>query len=187
MTQLPPCPPTSTIAMKVAPQAPKGLYLYGGKGCGKTILQDIFLRSLPEGTHINEALNVKEVCRALWSRGVTTLITPNCRQNDLYGAGFNREAFEVSIPDLAEPRELCASHQRGDPFADQSGAAETYGADWRGAEWLCRGELCLRDPRGAMEQEPLSVRCLGRRHQVLASWSLRTSSPARLAVHSSRP
>ena len=31
------------------PNAPKGAYLYGGCGCGKTILLDLFFRSLPEG------------------------------------------------------------------------------------------------------------------------------------------
>lgn len=31
------------------PNAPKGAYLYGGCGCGKTVLLDLFFRSLPEG------------------------------------------------------------------------------------------------------------------------------------------
>jgi len=43
---------------------------------------------------------MKELCKALWSRGVTTLFTSNYRQNDLYGEGFNRAAFEDFIPDL---------------------------------------------------------------------------------------
>jgi len=145
--------PPPKIPMMAAPQAPKGLWMYGGNGCGKTILLDIFFRSLPDGfpvvrvhwhefqrdvfrltskrktspdenlfdsaaleiakncsvlllddvaiTHINEALNIKELCKALWSRGVTTLFTSNYRQNDLYGEGFNRAAFEDFIPDLA--------------------------------------------------------------------------------------
>merc|ERR1719265_1010339 len=32
----------------ITPTAPKGLYLYGMSGCGKTALLDMFLRSLPE-------------------------------------------------------------------------------------------------------------------------------------------
>jgi len=31
------------------PNAPKGAFLYGGCGCGKTVLLDLFFRSLPEG------------------------------------------------------------------------------------------------------------------------------------------
>jgi len=31
------------------PNAPKGIYLYGGCGCGKTVMLDLFFRSLPEG------------------------------------------------------------------------------------------------------------------------------------------
>jgi cell division protein ZapE len=31
------------------PNAPKGAYIYGGCGCGKTVLLDLFFRSLPEG------------------------------------------------------------------------------------------------------------------------------------------
>jgi len=144
----PPKPP-----MKAEPQAAKGLYLYGGSGCGKTILLDIFYRSLPEGfpvvrvhwhefqrdvfrltgrakkapgenlydsaaveiagsakvllldelwiTHINEALNVKEICRALWARGVTTIFTSNYQQKELYKDGFNYAAFEDFIPEMA--------------------------------------------------------------------------------------
>lgn len=145
--------PPPKLPMVAMPQAPRGLWMYGGNGCGKTVLLDIFFRSLPEGfpvvrvhwhefqrdvfrltskrktspdenlfdsaaveiakncavlllddvgiTHINEALNMKELCKALWSRGVTTLFTSNYRQNDLYGEGFNRAAFEDFIPDLA--------------------------------------------------------------------------------------
>jgi protein AFG1 len=148
-----PAVPPPKLPMMAAPQAPKGLWMYGGNGCGKSILLDIFFRSLPEGfpvvrvhwhefqrdvfrltskrktspdenlfdsaaleiakncsvlllddvgiTHINEALNMKELCKALWSRGVTTLFTSNYRQQDLYGEGFNRAAFEDFIPDLA--------------------------------------------------------------------------------------
>merc|ERR1719401_1342336 len=31
------------------PNAPKGAYIYGGCGCGKTVLLDLFFRSLPDG------------------------------------------------------------------------------------------------------------------------------------------
>jgi len=142
------------VHMKAKPQAPKGLYLVGGSGCGKTILMDMFYRSLPANfpvvrvhwhefqrdvfrltgrskahanenlfdsaalaiapkckvllldevwiTHINEALNVKELCRALWARGVTIIFTSNYRQSELYHEGFNRAAFADFLPDLAE-------------------------------------------------------------------------------------
>merc|ERR1712050_203727 len=66
------------------------------KNCSVLLLDDVGI------THINEALNMKELCKALWSRGVTTLFTSNYRQKDLYGEGFNRAAFEDFIPDLAE-------------------------------------------------------------------------------------
>ena len=64
------------------------------KNCSVLLLDDVGI------THINEALNLKELCKALWSRGVTTLFTSNYRQQDLYGEGFNRAAFEDFIPDL---------------------------------------------------------------------------------------
>jgi len=41
--------PTAAKAEVPKPNAPKGLYLYGGCGCGKTVLLDLFFRSLPEG------------------------------------------------------------------------------------------------------------------------------------------
>lgn len=43
--------PAPPLAPRVAPQpnAPKGAYLYGGCGCGKTVLLDLFFRSLPDG------------------------------------------------------------------------------------------------------------------------------------------
>merc|ERR1712154_128554 len=43
--------PIPTVVQPPAPKpkAPKGAYLYGGCGCGKTVLLDLFFRSLPEG------------------------------------------------------------------------------------------------------------------------------------------
>jgi len=40
-------PMTKVVALPM-PNAPKGVYLYGGCGCGKTVLLDLFYRSLPE-------------------------------------------------------------------------------------------------------------------------------------------
>ena len=146
-------PVKAQVPMKPEPQSVKGLYLVGGTGCGKTILLDMFYRSLPAGfpvvrvhwhefqrdalrltartkrddnenlfdaaalaiakncklllldelwiTHINEALNVKELFRALWARGTTIVVTSNYRQQELYDGGINRAAFEHFLPDLA--------------------------------------------------------------------------------------
>jgi len=41
--------PKSAEVPPPKPNAPKGAYLYGGCGCGKTVLLDLFFRSLPEG------------------------------------------------------------------------------------------------------------------------------------------
>lgn len=42
-------PKQKSIEFVPTPCAPKGAYLYGGNGCGKTVLLDLFFRSLPEG------------------------------------------------------------------------------------------------------------------------------------------
>merc|ERR1719223_1075071 len=47
----PKAPPKTKVVKAEAvpmPNAPKGVYLYGGCGCGKTVLLDLFFRSLPE-------------------------------------------------------------------------------------------------------------------------------------------
>jgi len=44
-------PPQTKVVKAEAvpmPNAPKGVYLYGGCGCGKTVLLDLFFRSLPD-------------------------------------------------------------------------------------------------------------------------------------------
>eukprot|EP00928_Gymnodinium_smaydae_P004052 TRINITY_DN11418_c0_g1_i1.p1 TRINITY_DN11418_c0_g1~~TRINITY_DN11418_c0_g1_i1.p1 ORF type:complete len:584 (+),score=66.54 TRINITY_DN11418_c0_g1_i1:56-1807(+) len=43
------CAPKAPPEFIPKPNAAKGAYLYGGVGCGKTVLLDIFFRSLPEG------------------------------------------------------------------------------------------------------------------------------------------
>ena len=98
-------------------------------------------------TQTNEVLYRKELCKTLGSRCVTTLFTSTYRQNDFYGEGFNRAAFEDFIPDFSaqcpeldltsfptteyriaelgddQGKELCLSHQRWDPWQDQGDAA----------------------------------------------------------------
>lgn len=41
--------PQALVLPPPRPNAPKGAYLYGGCGCGKTVLLDLFFRSLPDG------------------------------------------------------------------------------------------------------------------------------------------
>jgi len=141
-------------AMKAVPQCPKGMYLYGGTGCGKTVLLDIFFRALPaeipvkrlhwhefvrdafrmtnrpkthedenvvdsaalaiatrckvlllDGvviTHVSEALQLKEMCSALWARGVTTMFTSNYHPSKLFDSGINRELIESWLPELEQ-------------------------------------------------------------------------------------
>jgi len=138
--------------MRAIPQCAKGMYLYGGTGCGKTVLLDIFSRSLPaeipfkrlhwhefvrdafrmtnrpkthedenvidsaalaiatrckvlllDGvvvTHVSEALQLKDMCTALWARGVTTIMTSNYHPSKLFDSGLNRELIESWLPDL---------------------------------------------------------------------------------------
>eukprot|EP00928_Gymnodinium_smaydae_P043254 TRINITY_DN29020_c0_g2_i1.p1 TRINITY_DN29020_c0_g2~~TRINITY_DN29020_c0_g2_i1.p1 ORF type:complete len:641 (+),score=119.33 TRINITY_DN29020_c0_g2_i1:61-1983(+) len=42
-------PPRASAGRAPISTAPRGAYLYGGCGCGKTVLLDLFYRSLPEG------------------------------------------------------------------------------------------------------------------------------------------
>ena len=65
------------------------------KNCAVLLLDDVGI------TQTNEVLNMKELCKALWSRCVTTLFTSTYRQNDFYGEGLNRAAFEDFIPDFS--------------------------------------------------------------------------------------
>lgn len=44
-----PTPAPVPVAAVPRPAGPKGAYLYGGCGCGKTVLLDLFFRSLPDG------------------------------------------------------------------------------------------------------------------------------------------
>jgi cell division protein ZapE len=149
-------------------QTLKGIYLYGGVGRGKTMLMDLFARSIPpenlqrfhfhdfmvaaqdaiqrarmqaaedpidtaadalmepghiicfdemEVRDIADAMIIKRLFDALWSRGMILVTTSNRKPDDLYLNGLHRDRF---LPFIAALKQHMDIHHIGE------------GMDWRG-------------------------------------------------------
>lgn len=94
-------PKQKPIEFVPTPCAPKGAYLYGGNGCGKTVLLDLFFRSLPEGVSARRLHWQENMGRADYSALVeryhTIFIEAVPKFKPDLGAEFQRFVLAIDI------------------------------------------------------------------------------------------
>jgi cell division protein ZapE len=95
----------------VVPPRPKGLYIYGGVGRGKSMLMDLFFKTAPitpkrrvhfhafmqedemQISDITDAMIVGRLFQYLFDAGVIIVTTSNRHPDELYKDGLNRTLF----------------------------------------------------------------------------------------------
>ncbi|XP_073981546.1 putative ATPase N2B isoform X2 [Rhodnius prolixus] len=89
------------FSRKRTDSVPKGLYLYGAVGGGKTMLMDLFF-SCCKVTDVADAMILKRLFTELFSCGIVVIATSNRSPDDLYKNGLQRSNFVPFIKVLKD-------------------------------------------------------------------------------------